>query len=186
MMNKLHLKPFTEGDLKQIWEIGFRAADPEWKKWDAPYFDDYQTFDSFEAFKEGNEYPFLRLPRAQGIFIGEKPIGMLSYYWENEKTRWLEIGIIIYDPAYWNGGYGTQALTLWIEHIFATMPELEHIGLTTWSGNKRMMRAAEKLGMTKEAQIRKVRYWQGVYYDSVKYGILREEWETHTNKNYSG
>lgn len=40
-----------------------------------------------------------------------------------------------------------------------------------------MMRAAEKIGMIKEAQIRKVRYWKGHYYDSVKYGIIREEWE---------
>jgi len=35
---------------------------------------------------------------------------------------------------------------------------------------------AEKLGFLKEGQIRKVRYYQGQYYDSVKYGILREEW----------
>ena len=39
-----------------------------------------------------------------------------------------------------------------------------------------MMKVGEKLGMTKEAQIRRVRYWEGHYYDSVKYGVLREEW----------
>ena len=39
-----------------------------------------------------------------------------------------------------------------------------------------MMVVAEKLGFLKEGQIRKVRYYQGQYYDSVKYGILREEW----------
>jgi RimJ/RimL family protein N-acetyltransferase len=31
--------------------------------------------------------------------------------------------------------------------------------------------------MQKEAQVRQVRYWQNRYWDSVKYGILREEWE---------
>ena len=40
-----------------------------------------------------------------------------------------------------------------------------------------MMRVAEKLGFQKEAQIRKVRYYNGKYYDSMKYGILRDEWE---------
>ena len=50
-------------------------------------------------------------------------------------------------------------------------------GLTTWSGNPSMMRVAEKLGFQKEAQIRKVRYYNGKYYDSMKYGILRDEWE---------
>ena len=40
-----------------------------------------------------------------------------------------------------------------------------------------MMRVAEKLGFQKEAQIRKVRYYNGKYYDSMKYGILRDEWK---------
>ena len=52
---------------------------------------------------------------------------------------------------------------------------LEHIGMTTWSGNGAMMAVAEKLGFLKEGQIRKVRYYQGQDYDSMKYGILREE-----------
>ena len=54
--------------------------------------------------------------------------------------------------------------------------ELEHLGLTTWSGNVRMMSCAHGLGWQQEACIRRVRYWQGTYYDSVKYGVLREEW----------
>lgn len=55
---------------------------------------------------------------------------------------------------------------------------LEHIGMTTWSGNGTMMAVAEKLGFLKEGQIRKVRYYQGQYYDSMKYGILCEESST--------
>ncbi|MBR7927152.1 GNAT family N-acetyltransferase [Aerococcaceae bacterium zg-ZUI334] len=177
-MNEIiKLKPFTELNLKHIWEIGYREHSPEWKKWDAPYFDDYKAFDTFDSFKQSNVYHFLSSSSVQGIFISEKPIGMVSYYWENEKTRWLEIGIIIFDCNYWSGGYGTQALLLWIEYIFSTITKLEHIGLTTWSGNQRMMRVAEKIGMTKEAQIRKVRFWEDVYYDSIKYGILRQEWK---------
>lgn len=38
-----------------------------------------------------------------------------------------------------------------------------------------MMAVAEKLGFLKEGQIRKVRYFQVQDYDSMKYGILREE-----------
>ena len=38
-----------------------------------------------------------------------------------------------------------------------------------------MMRVGEKSGMTKEGTIRQVRYWQGRYYDSVKYGVLRHD-----------
>lgn len=38
-----------------------------------------------------------------------------------------------------------------------------------------MQMLGEKCGLTKEAVIRKVRYLNGQYYDSVKYGILGEE-----------
>lgn len=40
-----------------------------------------------------------------------------------------------------------------------------------------MVRVAEKLGMQMEARIRKVRYYNNQYYDSIRMGILREEWE---------
>ena len=41
-----------------------------------------------------------------------------------------------------------------------------------------MMKLAEKLGLLCEARIRKVRHYNGLYYDSVKYGILREEFNS--------
>ena len=39
------------------------------------------------------------------------------------------------------------------------------------------MRVGEKLGMQLEARIRKVRYYEGHYYDSIRMGVLREQWE---------
>lgn len=42
-----------------------------------------------------------------------------------------------------------------------------------------MIRLGEKLGMKMEARIRRVRYWQGEYYDSIRMGLLREEWENN-------
>ncbi|MGF7110372.1 GNAT family N-acetyltransferase [Treponema pedis] len=87
----------------------------------------------------------------------------------------IQVGITIYDSKYWSGGIGTKALKLWIDENFCKYEKLEHIGLTTWSGNIGMMKAAEKAGMKKEAQIRKVRFWKNTYYDSISYGILRSE-----------
>ena len=112
------------------------------------------------------------------IVAGGLPVGMVSKSWVDEATRWLEIGIVIYDDQLWGDGIATNALTKWVDTIFQEIDALEHIGLTTWSGNSAMMAVAEKLGFLKEGQIRKVRYYQGQYYDSVKYGILREEWTT--------
>ncbi|MMZ64390.1 putative ribosomal N-acetyltransferase YdaF [compost metagenome] len=105
-----------------------------------------------------------------------KVIGSVSYYWEHKPSLWLEMGIGIFDSQYWSGGYGTRALRLWITHLFNTLP-LVRVGFTTWSGNHRMMKVGEKLDMTLEARLRKCRYYNGEYYDSIRMGLLREEWE---------
>jgi RimJ/RimL family protein N-acetyltransferase len=68
-------------------------------------------------------------------------------------------------------------LRLWIDQIFEERPELIRIGLSTWSGNLRMMKLAEKLGLKKEAVYRKARIVDNEYYDSLSYGILKDEWK---------
>lgn len=106
-------------------------------------------------------------------------VGSVSARYEDgDLKRWLDVGITVYTSTQWGQGIGRIALSLWVDKLFAQI-DLPHIGLTTWSGNIRMMRLAERLGMQQEARIRQVRYWQGRYYDSVKYGILRSEWKTN-------
>ncbi|MCW6682980.1 GNAT family N-acetyltransferase [Aerococcaceae bacterium NML160702] len=170
MLTLSKLKP---EDYHHLWQIGFTETNPEWKKWDAPYFDDYQPL-SFEEFQQMR---MLSSENVRGIYVNGEVIGIVSRYWENEATRWLSIGIVIYNPNYWQHGYGTTALKLWITDTFATFPTLARVGLVTWSGNERMMKAATRIGMQLEGRIRKVRYYNGYYYDSMQYGVLREEWQ---------
>jgi RimJ/RimL family protein N-acetyltransferase len=117
------------------------------------------------------------------IDIDGKVIGTVSYYWEHKPSNWLEMGVGIYDPRYWSGGYGTKALSFWIDHLFKTLP-LVRVGFATWSGNHRMIRVGEKLGMQMEARLRKCRLYNGTYYDSIRMGILREEWEDVRERFY--
>ncbi|QED46351.1 GNAT family N-acetyltransferase [Cytobacillus dafuensis] len=171
---KVIIRPIEEADLKTFWTYIYGTENPEWKKWDAPYFP--LVFKEFENFKK----TFIPKPTdgaipRMAIEADGKLIGSVSYYWEHKESNWLEAGIAIYDPEYWNGGYGTEALTLWVDYLFSSMP-LVRVGITTWSGNKRMMRAAEKIGMKLEGRMRKCRYHNGEYYDSIRMGVLREEW----------
>ena len=50
------------------------------------------------------------------------------------------------------------------------------LGISTWSGNKRMIKLAKKVGMKEEACIRQARIVEGQLYDAIKMGILRDEW----------
>lgn len=172
----LQLKKIQQSDLYRIWKIAFTEDFPKWAYYNAPYFDEYRKVD-YDDFIEHQSDFFLNHESVRGIYIDEEIIGTVSYYFESKKTRWLETGILLFDENTWNQGYGRRALSIWFDIVFEKYPEIQRIGITTWSGNLGMMKLAEKLGMTLEARIRKVRYYEGVYYDSIKYGILQEEWE---------
>lgn len=178
MTKRITLSLFTSDSLKTIWQQGFTENDPEWAKWNAPYYEDYQKYSTFNDFKNSEVAAYLLSSSCKCIVLNDKPIGTVSKNWKDEKTRWLDIGIVIYNSQYWSGGIGTTAIKLWITEIFENMPHLKHVGLTTWSGNQGMIHVAKKLGLKKEAQIRQVRYWQGIYYDSLEFGILRDEWHS--------
>lgn len=171
--NELVIRPIEEKDLFKIWELTFKNEAPEWKKWDAPYYPhSSMTYEEFS--KESDSW--IRQDDRWVVEANGKVVGSVSYYWEHEPSKWLEVGIILFESDNWGHGIGTRALTLWTNHLFNTLP-LVRVGLTTWSGNERMMRVAEKLGMQMEARIRKVRFYNDYYYDSIRMGILREEWE---------
>lgn len=167
------LRPLLMDDMKSYWELAYKVKDPEWKQWDAPYYP-HQAM-SFEAFLKEKSRHYIDQEDVYGMFVKGDLVGTVSYYWEHKPSHWLEAGIIIYDSKHWNLGYGTPFFKAWINHLFATLP-LVRVGFTTWSGNKRMMRLGEKLNMTLEARLRKCRFYNETYYDSIRYGVLREEW----------
>ena len=103
-------------------------------------------------------------------------LGEVSYTWKSIETNWMEIGIVIFDESYWGRGLGSQALRLWITELFKEHTDIVRIGLSTWSGNAGMIKLAANLGMRQEACYQNARIVNGQHYDSVSYGLLREEW----------
>jgi RimJ/RimL family protein N-acetyltransferase len=99
----------------------------------------------------------------------------VSRYWVDERTRWLEVGVGIYTARYWGKGYGTEALALWVSHLFEAL-SLRRIGLRTWSGNHRMIHLARRLGFRPEAVFREAYATDREVYDRVAFGLLRREW----------
>ncbi|MGM7684538.1 GNAT family N-acetyltransferase [Cytobacillus sp. Hm23] len=179
--NKVILRSIEQQDLPVLWDFIYGEDVPEWKKWDGPYFP--LEKESIEEFKVSMA-KHMQEASLFAIEVNGKLVGTTTYYWEYKPTRWLEVGIIIYDPNYWSDGYGTDALILWVTEMFKRFP-IERVGLTTWSGNERMMKSAEKLGMKLEGRLRKCRYHNGIYYDSIKMGVLRDEWEQLYNVDLS-
>jgi len=179
-LSRVELRKARAEELDSLYQLV--TKDQTWTQFNGPYFP-YITPTKAE-FKQQLFKKWCEGDQGLLVEVDGRPIGSVSYYWECESTRWLEMGVAIYDSNYWSNGIGRRALTQWIAHLFENL-EIERVGLTTWSGNPRMMACAEKLGMTQEARLRKVRYYQGEYYDSVKYGLLREEWLMQINEYQS-
>ncbi|MBM7646216.1 RimJ/RimL family protein N-acetyltransferase [Scopulibacillus daqui] len=178
--NKVILRDLTEDDVKHIYYWIYEAEDREHMKWNGPYIPvepkTYETF--YNDYKDDLKIAGTKDPRSTLVIeADQKLIGTVGWYWVSKHTNWLENGIVIYDSTYWSGGYGTDAFSLWTDYIFENM-DVVRVGITTWSGNERMIRLAEKVGMIEEGRIRKARIVDGKYYDSVKMGILRVEWKS--------
>lgn len=181
-MQGVAIRPAQPEDLEEFWEIAFSDPNAAWTKLNGPYFHD--DLPSKEEFLNVLAYrAWIHNQDRLLITYNNKIVGSVGASFKDGKlAKWLDMGITIYDQNMWDKHIGGTALKLFITYLFK-LYDIPHIGLTTWSGNPRMMHLAQKIGMKEEARIRKVRYFDGQYYDSCQYGILRDEWQELNNKN---
>ncbi|WP_125581349.1 GNAT family N-acetyltransferase [Lacticaseibacillus suibinensis] len=166
------IRPLRADEQTTLWQLAYSNPNAEWTKWNGPYFHDVApTLAEFLAARRWVANPLRQVIVSDGELVG----AISAYYEDGDLKRWLEVGLVIYREGLWGQHLGRQALRLWLTHLFA-ITDLPHLGFTTWSGNERMLRLGAAVGMKEEGRIRQVCFWQGQYYDSVKYGILREEW----------
>ncbi len=178
-MTEIYLRRLELNDLESYYDLNKPTR--EYHKFNGPYYEKETEKELKARIKniktslENNTY------NSQNLMIANRKtnelIGQVSWYWKSVETNWMEIGIVIFNENYWGKGIGYKALNMWVDMLFLQKTEIVRLGLTTWSGNERMMKLAEKSGFVCEARYRKARIVDGEYYDSLSYGILREEWE---------
>ena len=117
------------------------------------------------------------------IEVDGRHIGMVSSYYRDENfeyTPWesidqsknaegnnsiRELGIEICEMAYWGKGIGTKALTALMDY-YRSLGEYRFL-LETWSGNKRMLGCARKLGFSEVKRRKEAYVVDGVEYDEL-------------------
>lgn len=105
-----------------------------------------------------------------------KLIGNLGFFHIDPHAHSAEIGIMIGEKAYWNQGYGTEAMQLLLQHGFNTL-NLNRIYLQVYENNPRAIRCYEKSGYLNEGRMRQAHYSEGKFHDVILMGVLRSEWE---------
>ena len=81
-----------------------------------------------------------------------KHIGNCSYFNMDEAKSEAEMGIMIGDRAYWNHGYGADAILTSLNHIFS-QTKLKRIHLKTLSWNSRAQKCFQKCGFVPCGQL---------------------------------
>ncbi len=104
-----------------------------------------------------------------------QPIGAISLKdadWRRpELSYWLV-------PEVHDEGYGKEAVSLVIEYVFRVYAT-PAVGAGVYDFNDASRGLLESLGFIEEGRIRKERFINGEYHDSVQYGLLRQEWKNH-------
>lgn len=160
----------------------------DWHRWDGPYYPvptAAQADDLVARLAQENglgepdggrasadDLP----PRRLVIDVGGHLVGTVSWYWESRETEWARTGVTVYDPAVRGRGIGRTALALWTTYLFEHTPWVR-LDFATWSGNAAMLGVGRALGFVEEARFRQARVVEGVRYDSVVMGVLRQEWQ---------
>ena len=142
--SRIRLRPKRLSDAKEdyAWQ-----TDPELCKLDAAEaldmsYQQYLSEYTFElCYPSSNRHEF-------GIDTLEgQHIGNCVYYNVNQSESKTELGIMIGNRVYWNQGYGAEAVTMLLSHIF-DKTSLKRVYLTTLEWNIRAQTCFKKCGFT--------------------------------------
>ncbi len=99
-----------------------------------------------------------------GVFIGN-----CMYYDLDTVNMEAELGIVIGDRDYWSDGYGYDAVTTLLEHLFNTR-NLKRVYLHTLAWNMRAQRSFSKSGFQPLKPVRRMAH------DFILMEVLRNDW----------
>jgi RimJ/RimL family protein N-acetyltransferase len=95
----------------------------------------------------------------------------------DRHDRRATMAIGIFDPALLGKGFGTEAITLLLQHAFNVMG-LHRIGIRVLAYNHRAIRAYEKCGFVVEGREREAGLVDGAWHDDIMMGLLSHEFQS--------
>jgi RimJ/RimL family protein N-acetyltransferase len=103
-----------------------------------------------------------------------QPIGQIDYYDLDLIARSCWTSIMIGNPEYWGGGYGTDAMRALLRYLFGQLG-VHRVVLTTHQSNVRAQRSYEKNGFVQEGVLRDWMFFDGSYQAGVIMAVLEDD-----------
>lgn len=104
-----------------------------------------------------------------------RPIGNAGFNMINYQNRYSVLGIMIGETDFWDKGYGEDAIATLLRFGFEELG-MHKIELGVHSTNGRAIACYKKCGFVIEGREREHDFYRGKYVDSLRMGILRQEW----------
>ena len=166
--NKLYLSPINTGDYEQLteWLNDINVTIYLYMK------DQIITLEKEKAYlekisKEKHHFALINLENDK--LIGD--CGLLNVDYVHRSA---ELGIMIGDRAYWNQGYGSDAVNLMLDYGFSLL-NLNSIYILTFSFNQRAIACYKKSGFKEVGRRREAHIIGQKKYDLIIMDILAEE-----------
>ena len=158
-------------------------SDPELARLDAaiPLTMSFERY--LKLFEDQMKYPtpgshHYSIETLEGLFIGN-----CMYYDLDTVNREAELGIVIGDRDYWSDGYGYDAVTTLLDHMF-TVRDLKRVYLHTLEWNNRAQKSFSKSGFNPVRPVRRMAH------DFILMDVLRDDWfatrEERLNARFRG
>ncbi|HWI63348.1 MAG TPA: GNAT family N-acetyltransferase [Symbiobacteriaceae bacterium] len=120
-----------------------------------------------EALTQRERFPFAVVRKSDAVLIGCMSLIMRSSHRQGELAYWV-------GRPFWGQGYATEAGSRLIAFGFAEL-KLHRIAARHMGNNPASGRVMQKLGMTYEGTLRQDILKDGVFQDTVVYGLLCSE-----------
>ncbi|MGI8967564.1 MAG: GNAT family N-acetyltransferase [Chloroflexota bacterium] len=102
------------------------------------------------------------------------PIGQIDYYDLDWQVRSASVSIMIADPEFWGGGYGTDAMRTLLRYLFMQLG-LRRVSLNVHESNERARHSYRKNGFVEEGIMRDWAYFDGHWTNGVLMSVLAED-----------
>ena len=174
---RLTYREFTADDYSKFYSIFSDSRIMEYAYMDA--ITDENEMHSFfskaianSAAPKKDIYEFAVFLDSDGSFVGYALI-LMHYHLSRVKDG--EIGYFLL-PQFWGRGYATEIAQTLTGVCFNEL-KLQKVVASCNANNAQSEKIMKKVGMSKEAVLRRERYKNGHWDDELRYGILPEEWE---------
>ncbi|WP_440118956.1 GNAT family N-acetyltransferase [Paenibacillus sp. QZ-Y1] len=109
-----------------------------------------------------------------GIWDGDKLVGSIGYLYIDQENKKTEIGYWL-GKEYVGKGLITKSIKVLVNYAFGELG-LNKIEIGVATDNMKSRAIPEKLGFTREGELRDYEYINGRYIDRIVYGLKANEW----------